>query len=109
MLPSRRVPLAWLNLTHNKLKLLGSLAGITFAVVLMFMEQGFQNSLLDGMLGLFKTFDADLVLISRSSYSMGFEDPFTRRHLFEARRFAEVQTRQPGLYRVGLLDVACPG
>ncbi|MGZ3471320.1 MAG: hypothetical protein ACXWO1_17360 [Isosphaeraceae bacterium] len=43
MLPFRRVPLAWANLVHNKVKLAASLAGITFAVALMFMEMGFYN------------------------------------------------------------------
>ena len=43
MIPFRRVPLAWANLVHNKVKLAASLAGLTFAVALMFMEMGFYN------------------------------------------------------------------
>ena len=63
VLPFRRVPLAWANLVHNKVKLAASLAGITFAVALMFMEMGFYNALLDGMVGLLRKLDADLIRV----------------------------------------------
>lgn len=92
---SRRVPLAWSNLVHSKAKLLGSLAGITFAVALMFMEMGFQNALLDGMVRLLRGLDADLVILSRSSYSLGFKHPFSSRHLYEAGRFEGVVRVSP--------------
>ena len=36
-MPFRRVPLAWANLVHNKVKLAASLAGITFTVAVMFI------------------------------------------------------------------------
>ena len=42
-----RVPLAWKNLTHRKLRLLVAVAGITFAVLLMFVQFGFRAALLD--------------------------------------------------------------
>ena len=41
------VPLAWKNLTHNYRRLFTAVAGITFAVVLMFVERGFQHALFD--------------------------------------------------------------
>ena len=90
-----RTPLAWSNLTHSKPKLLGSLAGITFAVALMFMEMGFQNALLDGMVRLVEKLDADLIIVSRSSYSFGFKAPFSRRRLQEVQRFADVEQVSP--------------
>ena len=39
------IPLSWYNLTHNRQKLLLAMAGIAFAVTLMFVQQGFQNAL----------------------------------------------------------------
>ncbi len=35
--PPQGVPLAWRNLTENRLRLLASVAGTAFAVTLMFM------------------------------------------------------------------------
>ena len=43
----RRVPLAWANLTHNPVRFAVSLAGVAFAVVLMFVQFGFRNALFD--------------------------------------------------------------
>jgi putative ABC transport system permease protein len=104
----RKVPLAWSNLKHNPVKLAGSLAGITFAVALMFMELGFQNALLDSMVGLLETFDADLVLLSSSNFSMGFQDPFSRRNLQRAQQCEGVAAVSPiyietttSMWRVG--------
>ena len=95
MLPFRRVPLAWANLVHNKVKLAASLAGITFAVALMFMEMGFYNALLDGMVGLLRKFDADLILTSRARYTIGFKQTFSQRRLNEALQFEDVLAANP--------------
>ena len=44
-MPSRLpITLAWKNLTESKKRLATSLAGAAFAVVLMFMENGFRNA-----------------------------------------------------------------
>ena len=94
-MPFRRVPLAWANLVHNKVKLAASLAGITFTVALMFMEMGFYNALLDGMVGLLRKFDADLILTSRTRYTIGFKESFSRRHLNEALQFLDVLAANP--------------
>ena len=48
----RRTPLAWKNLTHNVRRLLVAVSGVVFAVVLMFMERGFQNALFDSTVAL---------------------------------------------------------
>ena len=47
--PAAIIPLAWRNLTENRLRLLASVAGTAFAVTLMFMENGFRQALLDSM------------------------------------------------------------
>ncbi|MFN5592017.1 MAG: ABC transporter, partial [Aphanizomenon sp.] len=41
----RRIPLGWLQLTHEKSRLLVAVSGIAFADVLMFMQSGFQTAL----------------------------------------------------------------
>ena len=44
---SWRTPLAWKNLTHDPRRLAVAAAGVGFAVLLMFIELGFRNALLD--------------------------------------------------------------
>ena len=80
----RRIPLAWLLLTRQPMRLAVALAGICFAGILMFMQLGFRDALFDSSVTVHKQFDADLVLLSprtKSSISMG---GFPKRRLVQA-------------------------
>jgi putative ABC transport system permease protein len=90
-----RVPLAWLNLTHQKRRLFVSLAGVAFAVVLMFMELGFWNALLDGVVALIQAFNADLVLVNKEKYALNVNEPFPRERLYQALAVAGVRAVYP--------------
>ncbi len=95
---SRRLPLAWLNLTHDPLRLLTSLSGIVFSVILMFMEYGFWNALMDSTAELVRKLDADdndLIMISASKHTLAAKAWFSRRRLYEARQFAAVEAAYP--------------
>ena len=95
MILTTRVPLAWLNLTHQKRRLFVSLAGVTFAVVLMFMEMGFWNALLDGLVSLIRAFNADLVIVNKEKYALNINEPFTRRRLQQALAAPGVRAAYP--------------
>ena len=43
LLKFRKIPLAWLLLTRQPLRLLVAIAGISFAGILMFMQLGFRD------------------------------------------------------------------
>ena len=43
----RKIPLAWLLLTRQPLRILVAIAGIAFAGILMFMQLGFRDGLFD--------------------------------------------------------------
>jgi putative ABC transport system permease protein len=79
-----QTPLAWLNLTHDKRRFALSLAGVGFAVVLMFVELGFRNALLDSTVALIDRFDADLVMVSANKTSMQAYGSVPRRRLVQA-------------------------
>ncbi len=72
----RHTPLAWKNLTHNVRRLMIAVSGVTFAVVLMFMERGFQNALFDSTVELVRNFRADIVMVSSSRYSLSSSSRF---------------------------------
>jgi len=55
------VPLAWLQLTWQKSTLLAALAGISFAVILMLMQLGLEDSLFTSASLLHSVLRADLV------------------------------------------------
>lgn len=58
-----RVPLAWTMLVHKKKRLALSISGITFAVLIMFMQLGFFNGFNDSQALLTTRFDGDLVMM----------------------------------------------
>jgi putative ABC transport system permease protein len=91
----RRTPLAWLNLTHNRRKLLTSLGGVAFAVLLMFIFTGFQNALFDSQLQVIDRLNADIILTSKLKYAMFIPDSFARRRLYQARAFEGVTAAYP--------------
>ncbi len=86
-----RVPLAWLNLTHDKRRLIIRVLGVAFAVFLMFAELGFYNALLDASVELIQQFNGELILVSKSRYTMVIKEPFTTRRLAQARQAPGVQ------------------
>ena len=91
----RRIPLAWLLLTRQPVRLAVALAGISFAGILMFMQLGFRDALFDASVTVHKMFNTDLVLMSprtKSSISMA---GFPRRRLVQTLADPQVQGISP--------------
>jgi putative ABC transport system permease protein len=95
MLPRKIIPLAWRNLTENKRRLAASVAGTAFAVTLMFMENGFRHAMLDSMVNLIERLDGEVVIISKTLYSLALPYTFPYRRMIQARNIALVETATP--------------
>ncbi|MCX5953775.1 MAG: ABC transporter permease DevC [Cyanobacteria bacterium] len=93
--PSRRIPLAWLLLTRQPMRLAVALAGIAFAGILMFMQLGFRDGLFEASITLHKLFDADLVLISPRTTSSVAMEGFPRRRLVQSMAHPSVEGVSP--------------
>ncbi len=89
-LGARAIPLAWLLLTRQPVRLAVALAGISFAGILMFMQLGFRDGLFDASVTIHKEFDADLVLISPRTISSVSMSGFPRRRLVQSLADSEV-------------------
>jgi putative ABC transport system permease protein len=91
----RRIPLAWLLLTRQPVRLAVALAGIAFAGILMFMQLGFRDGLFDASVTIHRLFDTDLVLISPRSSSSVSMAGFPRRRLVQAMADPDVEGITP--------------
>ena len=91
----RRIPLSWLLLTRQPVRLLVALAGISFAGILMFMQLGFRDGLFDASVTAHRLFDADVVLISPRSASSVSMEAFPRRRLVQTRADPDVDGVTP--------------
>lgn len=89
------IPLAWLQLSREKSRFVIALAGIAFAVILMFMQLGFQSALYDSAARFHQSLRGDLILISSRSKSLGYMMPFSRRRLYQVLGVPGVQSVSP--------------
>ncbi len=91
----RRIPLSWLLLTRQPVRLLVALAGISFAGILMFMQLGFRDGLFEASVTAHRLFDADVVLISPRSASSVSMEAFPRRRLVQTLADSDVEGVTP--------------
>jgi putative ABC transport system permease protein len=80
----QRIPLAWRQLKKEKLRLVAATAGISFAVILMLMQLGFQDALLSSAGLQFAHLDGDLALISPEYQFVIAPGSFPERRLYQA-------------------------
>jgi putative ABC transport system permease protein len=91
----RSVPLAWRNLVANKQRLLRSAAGISFAVLLMLMQLGFEQAFFDSTLEVIRGLDGDILIQSVHKYQFATRDPFSTADLDTARKVTGVASARP--------------
>lgn len=89
------IPLAWLQLSRERVRLFIALAGIAFAAILMFMQLGFQAALYDSTIRFHQNLKGDLVLISATSKSLGYMNSFSWRRLYQTLSFDGVESVSP--------------
>ena len=90
-----RIPLAWLQLTHEKLRLLSALAGIAFAVILMMLQLGLLAALFDAAVLVYDHFRADLVLVNPQFEYIGASKSLPRQRLYQALGVESVESVTP--------------
>ncbi len=78
------IPLSWLQLKQDKLRLAIALLGVGFAVVLIFMQLGFQEALFQSSVRLHHNFNYDIAIISPRTDFIGQPRTFSRRRVYQA-------------------------
>ncbi|WP_330204493.1 ABC transporter permease DevC [Cyanobacterium sp. Dongsha4] len=90
-----KTPLAWLQLSKEKIRLLIAIAGISFADILMFMQLGFKTALLNSAVRIHENIKGDIFLISPQSDALIGMKSFSSRRLYEALAVKEVKSINP--------------
>jgi putative ABC transport system permease protein len=76
----KAVPFAFRLLLHERSRLIASVGGVTFALLLMLLQIGFRNALLDSAIQLLRQVDADILVINKE------KDPFLERNRMHKER-----------------------
>jgi putative ABC transport system permease protein len=90
-----KITLSWLQLTHEKIRLLVALAGISFADLLMFMQLGFQAALFESSVTIHRNLEGDIFLMSPQSDALFATKQFSQRRLFESLAIECVEAVNP--------------
>jgi putative ABC transport system permease protein len=77
-------PLAWSQLSHQKVRLAVATTGVCFANILMFTQLGLLAMLTEGTTKLHESLGGELLLVSSFSPSLLFRIPFARAYLYQA-------------------------
>jgi putative ABC transport system permease protein len=91
----KKIPLAWLQLSHEKIRLLVAIAGISFADILMFMQLGFRDALFDSAVKFHTNVNGDVFLVSPQSTALIAMKSFPRRRLYQSLAFKNVESVTP--------------
>jgi len=87
--------IAWLQITHQKLRLLAAVLGVAFAVVLVFVQLGFQQALYDSSVRWHTSLGYDLALISPKTTYLVNPPGFPRNRLYQVLGFDGVESVTP--------------
>ena len=90
-----RTPLGWLQLKHDKIKLLTAISGIAFADILIFMQLGFKNALYTANTQYPRQIQGDIVLTSTQATNFNELYTFPRRRLYQAMDVPGVESAEP--------------
>jgi putative ABC transport system permease protein len=90
-----KISTAWLQLKHEKMRLMVAIGGISFAVVLIFMQLGLRVALFDSAVALYSKLEGDIFLLSPRSTALIAMENFSERRLYQALAFPEVKSVIP--------------
>ncbi|WP_414582922.1 ABC transporter permease DevC [Scytonema sp. PCC 10023] len=90
-----KIPLAWLQLVHQRVRFFVAVAGIAFIVSLMFVQIGLQDALYSSATQIHHSLQGDLFLISSQYKSLTANQSFSRTRLYQALGFNGVESVRP--------------
>jgi putative ABC transport system permease protein len=79
-----RLPIGWLQLAHNKTRLMAAIAGVMFANVLVFMQLGFFGALVGSIKLPYASMNAELMIAASDMNSLGDGGAIPRARMYQA-------------------------
>ncbi len=93
-----RLPIGWLQLAHNKMRLAAALAGVAFADILILIQLGFLGALIESTKFPYRQMNADILLSSSDMNTLADSNPLPRQRMYEALAVPGVSAATPLYY-----------
>lgn len=93
-----RLPIGWLQLTHNRGRLFAALAGVSFANILVLMQLGFLGALVGSIKLPYDQFNADLMISASDMNTLADGSPLPRQRMYQALATEGVARATPLYY-----------
>jgi putative ABC transport system permease protein len=91
----KKTPLAWMQLSKQKTRLLVAVSGIAFADLLMFIQMGFEGALYDSAMSPYKNLQADLMIANPQFQTLFAVRSSPRDRLYQALSHPQVKAVTP--------------
>jgi len=96
-----KTPLAWRNLAHHKIRSLVALCGISFAILLVFMQLGFYAAAQSSATSVYNALDFDVLVLSSQYVFVARPADFSRARLEQVRSIQGVESLVPVWMAIG--------
>lgn len=90
-----RLPIGWLQLSHNKGRLLAAVSGVAFANLLVFMQLGIMGALNNSTIAPYAMLKADIILSSEDGNTLTDGGHIPRVRMFQALSVPGVDSATP--------------
>lgn len=90
-----RLPLGWLQLVHNPVRLAAALAGVAFAVILILMQLGFMGALIASVRVPYEHMNGDILISAADMNALADGGPVPRQRMYEALAVEGVAAATP--------------
>lgn len=79
-----RLPIGWLQLSHNKARLIAAVSGVSFANLLVFMQLGIMGALNGSTVAPYSLLNADIIISSQEGNTLTDSGEIARARMFQA-------------------------
>ena len=90
-----RLPIGWLQLSHNKARLAAAIAGVAFANLLVFMQLGILGALNGSTIAPYAMLNADIIISSEDGNTLTDSGNVARARMFQALGVPGVASATP--------------
>lgn len=98
------IPFAWLQLTSSKVRFMTASAGVAFSTILMLLQLGFYDGILDQVIHPINAMNGEVIMVSKQFEHLAANSSFSKRRAVQAKAHKDVDDVFPLYTSLGFLQ-----